>query len=104
MAAERDGLAVLVTAIGVAAVAALEIDERDQARFDPHATELDGFGARQRRLGLHRRGLHCPAARRLRDLRGRGALVRRGTRRGSLGFCGPPSPMRLPRPIAALRV
>jgi hypothetical protein len=60
MAAERNGFAVLVAAIGIAAVAAFEIDERDQARFDPHATELDGFGARQRRLRLHRLGLHGP--------------------------------------------
>src|SRR4029077_9608668 len=44
MAAKSNGLALLVAAIGVAAIVRLELNQRKQTRRDADATKLDGFG------------------------------------------------------------
>src|ERR1700743_2350301 len=45
MAAERDGFAILVAAIGIAASPVFKIDQRDKPWPDTDATELDRFSA-----------------------------------------------------------
>src|SRR5262245_9825212 len=47
MTAEADRLAVLVAAIGIAAIAALEREQRDQARLDADASQFDRIGRLQ---------------------------------------------------------
>src|SRR5262249_41955457 len=51
MAAEGNRLALLVTAIGVAAVAGPELEQRDQWGLDAHATQFHGFGGPEGRFG-----------------------------------------------------
>src|SRR2546423_5762092 len=99
MAAESNGLALPVAAIGIAAIASLEIDKREQARFDADATEFDRLDACQHRHGLHRLGIAKPARSRR---RWRARLLRHPMWLFGLVWTG--KPMRLPRPIAALRL
>src|SRR5437879_4265854 len=50
MTAEGDRLSLLVTAIGITAVASIELDQRDQTRPDTDAAQFDRLGRLQRRL------------------------------------------------------
>src|SRR5258708_4500560 len=83
MAAEQDGFALLVAAIGVAALAIFEIDQRHQPRAETDTAELDRLSALAHGSWLLSAWLrHRPVVRPI-----WGA-----------------SPMRLPRPMVALRL
>src|ERR1700744_889161 len=78
MAAERDGFAILVAAIGISASTVFKIDQRDKPWPDPDAAELDRFGDnRGRRNRPFRIALMPLAGRNLRRLHGPLSRLRR---------------------------
>src|SRR5258707_5371331 len=61
MTAKGDGLALLVAAVGIAAIAAFELSEGKMARIDFHAAQFDRLSVLENRLGPNELGCVAPA-------------------------------------------